>query len=400
MGATDYNHALQLAGLSASNHAKISRAALRHNLQVIQQHLQQRCVDTAALGDSAAGSKLLAVVKADAYGHGLIAIAEILQSMPQQVAGLAVAKVAGAILLRQHGCKLPIVCLSGFEDQEQLDIMRQMQVTAVVHSAAQLAILESHSASGVAPLKVWLKLDSGMHRLGFYPASLPSAWQRLRDNPEVDTSDAVLMSHLAISEQPAHELTQHQYQIMAQVTQGLDCATSMANSAAIWDPHTTHHPGQWVRPGLAMYGLSPLPQQTAAELNLKPVMTLISQLIAVKTCPAGGTIGYGGYYQAPENMPIGVVGLGYADGYPRELSAYAVVLVHGQRCPVIGRVSMDMLHIDLRPCVAAGLQAQPGDEVVLWGDGLPLEELAAAADTIAYTVLTRLGPRVQRVLVD
>jgi alanine racemase len=284
------------------------------------------------------------------------------------------------------GIRWPVVVLEGPLLREHLDLARRHDLQLAVHDAHQLGLLQNDLSP--EKLDCWLKIDTGMHRLGFTPEELPARLRELRGLAQVDVVGA--MTHLANADDTADPATPHQLERMAAATAGLSLQRSIANSAGILAWPDAH--ADWVRPGLMLYGASPLLGVSAADLGLRPVMTLSAPLIAVKHVPAGAPVGYGGTWRAPEAMPLGVVGVGYGDGYPRHIRAGTQVSVRGQRAAVVGRVSMDMITIDLRGM----LDVRIGERVVLWGDGMPVDELAAACDTIPYTLLCGVTARVQR----
>ncbi len=329
-------------------------------------------------------SRVAAVVKADAYGHGLVPVARALEA---SVDRLAVACLEEAARLHGAGIGRPSLLLEGVFEAAELAEAAVLGAAVVVHCEEQLAALER--AGLTRPVEVWLKVDTGMHRLGWPAEDVPAIWPRLRACPAV--GDVVLMSHLASADRPGDACNAAQLDRFDSATHGLEAERSMANSAAVLSRPEAH--GDWVRPGIMLYGASPLAGRTASELGLEPVMTLRSRLIAVRQCRAGDRVGYGGDWVCPEAMPVGVVAIGYGDGYPRHLPAGTPVLVGDRRLPLIGRVSMDMITIDLR----GRPETRPGDGVVLWGAGLPVDEIAARAGTIAYELLCQVTPRVPRI---
>ena len=336
----------------------------------------------AQLQRCAPNSRMLAVLKANAYGHGIEAVARALRHAD----GFGVASQGEAERLRAIGMQQPIVLFGGFDAPQDIAKLAQMQVRVALHHPAQIAMLEAQRDS--APIHVWLKLDSGMNRLGFPPDEFSQALARLRALPNV-APDIVLMTHFAASDEPDSSSLERQLAVFRQATTGLGLPVSLANSAAVLDHPATH--GDWIRPGGALYGLTTKPGRCAAQDGLRPAMRLSTRLIAVREKPSGAAIGYGGTYTCARPMRVGVAAVGYGDGYPRHAPTGTPVLVAGQRCSVIGRVSMDLVTIDL----TAAPQAQVGDEVVLWGDGLAIEEVGAAAGTISYELTCRLSGRVQ-----
>jgi alanine racemase len=350
--------------------ARIDCGALRHNLGRVR-----------AL---APGSRVLAVVKADAYGHG----GERAVAALAGADGFGVATLEEALAVRAAAPAARVVLLEGFFDPGELPPVVAAGLDVVVHCPEQVAALEAFLPRRVGA--AWLKLDSGMNRLGF-PVEEAPRWHRRLAPLVADPAELRLMTHLACADEPGNPHTTAQLERFRGACAGLPGERSIANSAGLvaWAASR----GDWVRPGLMLYGASPLPGQSAADLGLAPVMSLESRLIAVRRCRAGETVGYGATFRCPEDMPVGIVAAGYGDGYPRHAPGGTPVLVDGVRVPLAGRVSMDMIAVDLRPCPGAA----PGAPVLLWGDGLPVEEVAARAGTIAYELLCGITGRVPRV---
>ncbi len=354
----------------------------------------QARIDLSALGSNlqrvrkaAPGCKIMAIVKANAYGHGALQVARSLEG----VDSFGVASVDEALYLRSENIKSPIVLLEGFFEESELGVISQEGFEIVVHHVSQVEALES--ASLPKPVNVWLKIDSGMHRLGFAPGLTGSIWERLKQSRNV-VDNIRVMTHLACADDMTSDVTMEQYNLFEMVTEDLGAEKSIANSAGIIGWPVTHK--DWVRPGIMLYGASPLIDKSAAQLGLQPVMTLCSRLIAINRCKKGDSVGYGGEWCCPEDMSIGVVAIGYGDGYPRHAAAGTPVLVNGSRARLIGRVSMDMITVDLRTVENARI----GDSVVLWGEGLPVDEVAAKAETISYELLCGVAPRVPLQIVD
>lgn len=352
--------------------ATIHTEALRHNLGAVRMR--------------APDSRVMAVIKADGYGHGLERVARALRDAD----AFGVAVLSDAERLRAAGVLQPIVLLSGFDEVEDLPQLRLLNVETVVHHAAQLAMLEQSSGS---PIRCWLKVDTGMHRLGFAPGQVRDAHARLSQASGV-ADEIVLMSHFASSDEfdgasPNGRQTRDQLQVFAHATSGLPGPRSLANSAAVLGWPGSH--GEWIRPGGALYGISVVAGKSGADFGLRPAMTLATRLLAVNRIARGERIGYSATWETPEDMPVGVAAIGYGDGYPRHVPAGTPVLVNGRRATVIGRVSMDLMTIDLR------LQpnAKPGDPVTLWGEGLPVEVIADAAGTIGYEPVCSITRRVR-----
>ncbi len=350
-------------------HALIDLAALRHNLGVARQR--------------APASRIWAVIKADAYGHGLERVAAALAAAD----GFAVARVEEALHLRGAGVEHPILILSGALSPEETAAAQAHRLDLALHQGEQMTWLEALPPG--PPLRIWIKVNTGMHRLGLDPAEVPAIQSRLAACPRVAPLPG-LMTHLANADNPDDPLTERQCQrlrALAKPGQALNIGNSgglLACPAARAD---------WVRPGIMLYGGSPFADLSAKELGLAPVMTLKTQISAVHHFHAGDRIGYGGSFSCPVDMPVGVAAIGYGDGYPRHAPTGTPVLVGGRRVALIGRVSMDSISLDLRQAPGT----QPGDEVLLWGPGLPVEEIAQAAGTINYALLCGLSARVHRV---
>jgi alanine racemase len=331
----------------------------------------------------APGSRVMAVVKADGYGHGLERVARALGGAD----AFGVASLADAERLRAAGATQPILLLGGFQAAADLPRMRQLQVDTVVHHLGQLEMLEQDP--GGAALRCWLKVDTGMHRLGFAPGVVREVHARLSVLAGVH-DEIVLMTHFASSDDFEGAQTRSQLACFEQATAGLPGPRSLANSSAVLGWPGSH--ADWVRPGGALYGLSVVPGRSGADFGLRPAMTLHTRLVAVNRIGKGEPVGYGASWRCPEDMAVGVAAVGYGDGYPRHAPAGTPVLVAGRPAAVIGRVSMDLLTIDLRTVP----DARPGDPVVLWGDpALPVEAVADAAGTISYELTCSIARRVR-----
>ncbi|WDE11131.1 alanine racemase [Thalassomonas haliotis] len=329
-------------------------------------------------------AKVLAVLKANGYGHGLERIA---QALPQADA-FGVARLDEALALRAAGVIKPIVLLEGFFAEQDLPVLAVNNLQTIIHNRQQLtAITEAELEK---PLKVWLKIDTGMHRLGISPEEFDDFYQTLSASDNVE-ADIVLMSHLGCADEPENPATNTQLALFEQLTSAYDNEKSLANSAGCYAWPQTRY--DWIRPGLILYGVSPMaaPEQSAQSLGIKPVMTLQSSLIAVRPLKAGEAVGYGGAWSSPEDTIIGVIAIGYGDGYPRHAGNGTPVLVNGRRVPLVGRVSMDMITVDL----GKNSGDQVGDLAILWGQGLPVEEVALYATTIPYELLCNITRRVQ-----
>ena len=342
-------------------------------------------VDLAALAGNlraarafAPGAQVLAVVKANAYGHGVARVLPALAAAD----GLALIELNAAIELRELGYVRPIVLLEGFFEPRELADISARALAVVVHSGEQVRILEQ--ARLVQPIDVHLKLNTGMNRLGIAPADARAVSERLARMGSV--ASVTLMMHFARADEAdgvAEPLAR-----FAAATRGLPHRRSLANSAGV----VRHREigGDLVRPGIMLYGATPFADRSSASLGLAPVMTLRSRLIGVQTLDRGDAVGYGATFAAPGPMRVGVVACGYADGYPRHAPNGTPVLVGGRRVPIAGRVSMDMLTVDL----TAVPEASVGSDVVLWGEGLPVDDVARAASTVGYELLCAVAPRV------
>ena len=343
--------------------ALIDLQALRHNYQLARE---------------VTGAKALAVIKADAYGHGAVRCA---QALEDEADGFAVACIEEALELRDAGIRAPILLLEGFfTAQDELPLIVEHDLWCVVHSLWQLEeILDSALAS---PINVWLKLDTGMHRVGLHPADFQAAYQRLLASPNV--AKVVLMSHFSRADELGCRRSEEQVAVFEAARAQLDAEVSLRNSPAVlgW-PKV---PSDWVRPGLMLYGSTPFEEAQALAERLQPVMTVESKVICVRELPAGEPVGYGARFITERPMRIGVVAMGYADGYPRHAPTGTPVWVGGQRSQLLGRVSMDMLCIDLTDVPQAGL----GSSVELWGKNILASEVAAHAETIPYQIFCNL----------
>ncbi|HUL63950.1 MAG TPA: alanine racemase [Burkholderiaceae bacterium] len=353
--------------------ATIAVSALQHNLAVARRHAGTRHV--------------WAVIKANAYGHGV----EVAVQAFQEADGLALLDLDEAHRARAAGWRKPILLLEGFFEAKDLAIVERLGLTAVVHHEEQVKMLEQHKGGGAQPIGVYLKLNSGMNRLGFdTPERARSARTRLEALGHVRIE--ALMTHLAnadrIDPNQGPASVAEQVARFHELAAGWNGPTSLANSAALF-----FHPavaGDAVRPGIVLYGAAPDPTHVAAALQLRPAMSLRSRLISTQSLGAGMSVGYGAQYVATRDVRIGVVACGYADGYPRHAPSGTPVAVLGVRVPSVGRVSMDMLCVDL----SALPGAEVGAEVELWGDQIPIDEVAAAAGTVGYELMCALATRV------
>lgn len=337
---------------------------LRHNLECVR-HL-------------APHSQLLAVVKADAYGHDLRGVLPALDAAD----AFAVAHIDEAMELREHTTR-PIVILEGFLDRAEWQLCRTHTLTPVLHRPEQLALFEHEPPA--ADFGAWIKIDTGMHRLGFAPAELAAVRQRLLDAQAA--TRLVAMTHFARSEEAAHPLTVTQIERFDSANATTHLPASIANSGGIIGWPASHR--DWVRPGLMLYGVTPI----AGYRELRPVMTLTARVIALRDVPAGATVGYNGRWVAPRNTRIATISAGYADGYPTQVPDGTPVLINGRMARLAGRPSMDMITVDIGELPDVRI----GDAAVLWGEGLPVETIAARAGTIAYQLLTGVSKRVTRI---
>ncbi|KRB93278.1 alanine racemase [Noviherbaspirillum sp. Root189] len=347
--------------------ATIHSAALRHNLSVAQ--------------NAAPQSRVWAIVKANAYGHGL---ARGLRAFAQ-ADGLGLIEVDAALQLRDMGWTKPVLLLEGFFDESDLPELAMRDIQFAVHCSEQIDMLAK--AALPSTVHVHLKMNSGMNRLGFVAEKLQDAYQRLKAIPQV--RQITLMTHFANADdrENAHMPLAEQVRRFHSATQGLAGERSLANSAAVLS-----HPdvaADWVRPGIMLYGATP-GGKTAAEFGLQAAMTLNSEIIGMQTIKPGDAIGYGSRFVAEKVMTIGVVACGYADGYPRHAPAGTPVMVDGIRTRIVGRVSMDMLNVDLTDVPGAHV----GSKVELWGKHVPIDEVANAAGTIGYELMCAVAPRV------
>lgn len=344
-------------------------------------HLDALRANLARVKSLAGGAKVMAVVKADAYGHGLERCARALGDAD----AFGVASIADGLRLRAAGFRQRIVVLSGPDAAADLAEMRRLQLEAVIHHESQLAMLEAER--GGEPLKVWLNLDTGMHRLGFPPERAHELQGRLVALPAVDPA-ILWMTHFASSDEFGNDQTARQTQRFLDATARSVGERALANSAGLLGWPAAR--GDWVRVGGLLYGLSVVAGKTGADFGFAPAMTLTTRLVAVNRIARGERIGYGATWTCPEDMPIGVAAIGYADGYPRSAISGTPVRVGNESAAVAGRVSMDLLTLDLR----GAPNAKVGDVVTLWGPELPAEIVADHAGTISYTLTCGITRRV------
>jgi alanine racemase len=347
--------------------AVIEPRALRDNLTTIRERVRR--------------ARVMAVVKANAYGHGLVPTA---LSLPDADA-FAVARLEEGLALRAAGITHPIVLLEGVFTAEQLLEAARHGFELVIHDALQVELLEE--MTGSHRFVLWIKIDTGMNRLGFPPREFAAALERVR-RLQPAPLEIRLLTHLACADERDGRMTNEQLARFREATRGLDYSVSIANSAGIFG--STKVVGDWVRPGLALYGASPFADSTATQLGLTPVMSLESSVIAVRRLTTGETVGYGAAWAAPRDSLIAIIAAGYGDGLPRGLPGGTPVLVGGVRAPLVGRVSMDMIAAD----ITGFPEVHVGTPAVLWGPGLPVEEIARHAGTIPYELLCSVSQRV------
>ncbi len=354
-----------------SAYALIRLEHLTHNLNILRSFAPK--------------SKIISVVKADAYGHGLARTAQALA----QTDAFAVACAYEAVELRSASILHPIVCLQGFSNEAELKMIADSNVQPVIHSEHQIKLLQNfkHNQS----IQVWLKVDTGMGRLGFPPSKLFSKNEQLKKLKQV--SKIRLMTHFANADLLDDDSCEQQLRLFNEATAKIpDCQRSAANSAASLAYSKSHF--EWIRPGLCLYGVSPFQVEKAHPdtSDFKPVMSLRAPLISIKPFTQGDHIGYGSTYTCTQDMRVGIAAIGYADGYPRSLETSINVSIHGQLAPLLGRVSMDMVAVDL-----TDIKAEIGDDIELWGDDISVSEVASAANTISYDLLCGISGHVHRV---
>ncbi len=358
--------------------ALIDLVALQHNFKRVS--------------DFSPHSKIMAVIKADGYGHGILRIARALD----EADGFAVASIEEGLLLRNAGINKPVFLLTGFHHGDELNELHKYNLTPVIHSHEQLSRLArwKKTTDAKKELNIWCKLDTGMHRVGFDPDEITIIQNQINDIENVNL--AGIMSHLANADHPNDDngqesKTDEQILLFTQSVKSLSLEKSLANSAGIVAWQKSHF--DWVRPGIMLYGSSPVLDKKATDLGLLPVMTLESEIISIKKMKKHDAIGYGGDWTCPEDMSVAVVAIGYGDGYPRSATTGTPVAINGKRTQVLGRVSMDMITVDLR-----GFEhARIGDRVELWGQNIPVDEIAAFCNTISYELMCQVTSRVPRI---
>ena len=354
--------------------ANLSINALKHNLETLRACSPE--------------SQHVAVIKANAYGHRVPLLLPELERNPV-IDYLAVAIIEEALEIREFGAQKPVLLLEGVFEQEEYYTASEYNFAVVVANAKQLKWLTDVELK--KPLNVFLKVDSGMHRLGANPADIPAIYECVSSSKNVKS--VTLMTHFACADEADSPLTEKQIAIMEALKE-IDAPQSNANSAAVLTLPQTHN--AIVRFGISLYGVSPIDDTTGADFNLKPLINLTTKIIHTSIIEKGETVGYGAKFTAPETMPIGVIAMGYADGYPREISTEAYVLVGEHKAPIIGRPAMDMMMIDLRSVPMESWN----ETVTLFGDALPIERVALWGGTIPYTIFTHLAPRIRFEIVD
>jgi alanine racemase len=352
--------------------AQINLSALKHNFNCVKQHAPK--------------SKIMSVVKADAYGHGMVQVAHALAESD----AYAVARLSEGVELRQSGISLPIVILEGVASIDEFQLASQYNLSIVFHHLSQLEVLRNVVLD--TPLQFcWLMLETGMNRLGIHEQDLAQSIDSLISSTNID-GPIRLMSHFANSDLVSDHRNKQQLAVFERVQQQYNLEGSLANSAAILSFSASHK--EWVRPGIMLYGSSPFSATSAQKLDLKPVMKLVAKVVSIQHLKQDEQVGYGGSWSAGTDSDIAIIGIGYGDGYNRALSNNALVSILGTVFPVIGRVSMDMIAVDIS---TSALSIDVGDEVTLWGsDDLAVDSIAKSINSIAYEVLCDINKRVVR----
>lgn len=355
-------------------HAIINLNALEHNIS--------------RLREITPNSQLIAVVKANAYGHGMVKLAQFIEP---KVDGFAVARIEEGVILRDHGIKIPIILLEGIFSKDDMLLVSRYNFEIAIHNREQLSWLESCNV--LQPIKVWLKIDTGMHRLGIHPSLVSNYYKQLCQLKNV--AQIGIMSHFCMSDTLNHPYTDKQLDLFKQLHQTIDVShPKFAGSSIAASGGILHYPESHlntVRPGLIMYGISPIDETFASDYNFKPVMSLHSKLIAIRELEAGEPVGYGLKWCTNTATKIGVVALGYGDGFPRDIPEGTPVWINGRKAFIVGNISMDMMTVNL------GLESKDcvGDEVEFWGEHIPIEELAKTIGVISYELVTKVTSRVK-----
>ena len=347
--------------------ALIHTQALQHNLRIVR--------------EQAPTAKVVAVVKANAYGHGLLPVARTLK----EADAYAVARIEEALSLRSGGIVKPVILLEGFFSADDLPVLAANNLQTAVHSWEQLEALEQ--ADLPQPIRAWVKLDTGMHRLGVHPDEATTFFARLAQCKNV-VQPFNLMTHFSCADELENPATHEQIELFKRLAQGMGGECALSNSAGVLAWKEAH--ADWVRPGIILYGVSPMDEPYASHFDLLPAMALKSSLIAVREHKAGEPVGYGGTWVSEHDTRLGVVAIGYGDGYPRSAPSGTPMWVNGREVCIVGRVSMDMISVDLGP----NSSDKVGDEVLLWGADLPVEKIAAYTGISAYELITKLTSRV------
>jgi len=346
----------------------IDQDALAHNFAQVKQY--------------APNSKVMPVIKANAYGHGMLQVAGALGNAD----GFAVAQLSEAIELRESGVDKPLTVFQGISNKLELELAVAYRLRPAISQVWQIDLIESavsDSSINGQSLDVWLKINTGMGRLGVQADDVKLARQRLAALPCI--SQLGLMMHFANADMPAHTSNQQQIACFRSLIEEKTTQTSVSNSGAIIS-RLYEEEQSWVRPGIMLYGSSPFLDKTAEQLGLQPVMSLQAKLIAINKLSKGQHVGYGDSWTCPEDMRVGIVNIGYGDGYPRHASTGTPLAVKGQPTQLVGRVSMDSIAVDLR-----GINAECGDLVELWGKYISVDEVAKSAGTISYELLCNVG---------
>ncbi len=363
--------------------AYLSSNHLLHNLQIIKQTTNN--------------AKIIAMVKANAYGHGLRSVALKLE---KHINFLGVASIDEALQLRKVGISIPIILMEGIFEAQELPIALENNFPIILHIKHQINwLMDAINNKLLAkPINIWIKIDTGMGRLGFNLEEGREIYNLLAENSYV-VKPVGIMTHFASADDVDHPLNLKQINNFKNFIKSLNLnnhknynnkiISSICNSAAIFNFPEQHY--EVVRPGIALYGGSPIKDKSAKDLNLKPVMTLKTKIIAIKNLPQGSSVGYGGRFICPCDLKVAVIGIGYGDGYPRSAIDGTPVLINNHKCRIIGRISMDMTVVDLTNC----LDAKIGDDVILWGDNLPIEKIVKFTQNSAYDILTAVQNRVK-----
>lgn len=356
--------------MSRSAIAYLSTKNLHHNLDIIRL--------------KAPTSQIIAVVKANAYGHGIRAVSQRLHNV---VYAFGVASIDEALIIRSVGIKTPVLLMEGVFEPSELEEASREGFEVVFHSPHQIEWLKRFNLK--QPIIAWLKVNTGLARLGVNHDDVKKHYDTLMASQNI-IKPVRIISHFACADIPNHSLNQVQINRFKKIVQQYDTYYSLCNSAGLFNYPEQHY--QFIRPGVCLYGVSPFDSASAQNLNLKPVMTLKTSLIAINQLKKGDFVGYGAQYTCDEDMPVGVVAFGYGDGYPFTAQNGTPILINDTRCPLVGRVAMDMLMVDLRPCK---VPPSIGDTVTLWGEDLPLEDVVHHTQDITWNMITSIQNRVK-----